>query len=209
MMNKSLSENLYRNLFLRGLGELPIMRSKDDKLLLGNLVMDKGTLVFKDRGLLKDVLPARVAPCWDIGIVGAVCGLPDQEWNSLTFLGADHCRIPVDLSTTRHGLLRGIANANDESAIVYKGSVYRGFKLLLDANLLPLVIPLPIETDEGVTGLAVSDFRFSSTPIDVVVRVNDLVRTSVERHLTLKVEDLEIGEDEFDRLFRGYLKKDD
>ena len=209
MMNKSPPKNLYRNLFLRGLGELLVMRSKDDALLLGNLVMEKGKLVFKDRGVLKDILPARVAPCWDIGIIGVVCDLRGNDWNSLTFLGADHCHILVDLSSTRRDLLRGIADRNDESAIVFKGSVYRGFQLLLDANLLPLVVPLPIDTDEGVTGLAVTDFRFASVPIDIVSKVNDLVRSSVERHLTLTVEDHEIGEDEFEQLFSTYLKKDD
>jgi hypothetical protein len=209
MMNKSKLKDLHRNLFDLGLGELLTIRSKDDALLLGHLVMDKGNLVFKDRGLLKAIPPARVAPCWDIGIVGAVCDLQGNEWDSLTFVGADHCRIPVDLSTTRHGLLRGIVNTNDESAIVFKGSVYRGFKLLLDAHLLPLVVPLPIDTDEGVTGLAVTDFRFASVPIDVVSRINDLVRTSVERHLTLTIKDYEIGEDEFQQLFSKYLEKDD
>ncbi len=209
MMNKSPLKDLHRNLFDRGLGELLVMRNKDDALLLGNLVMDKDKLVFKDRGLLKDIPPARVAPCWDIGIVGAVCALRGNEWDSLTFLGADHCTIPIDLSATRHDLLRGIANRSNESAIVFKGSVYRGFQLLLDANLLPLVVPLPIDTDEGVTGLAVTDFRFASVPIDIVSKVNDLVRSSVERHLTLTVEDHEIGEDEFEQLFSTYLKKDD
>jgi hypothetical protein len=200
---------LFTAMFARGLGELPMMRHKDDRVMLGNLVMDKGELVFKDRGILSGVAPARVAPCWDIGIVGAVCDLRGNEWDSLTLLGADHCRIPVNLSSTRHGLLRSITNATGENLIVYRGSVYRGFKLMLDAHLLPVVLPLCIETSEGVTGLAVCDFRFASAPFDMVLKVNDLVRTSVERHLSLTVEDFEVSEDEFAKLFPAYVSKDE
>jgi hypothetical protein len=195
-------------MFARGLGELPMMRHKDNRVMLGNLVMDKGELVFKDRGFLTGVAPARVAPCWDIGIVGAVCDIRGNEWDSLTLLGPDHCHIPVNLSTTRHGLLRSIVNATGENLILYKGSVYRGFKLMLDSHLLPVVLPLTIETREGMTGLAVCDFRFASAPFDMVLKVNDLVRTSVERHLSLTVEDFEVSDDEFAKLFPGHINKE-
>ncbi|MGB1885186.1 MAG: hypothetical protein ACPHUF_14885 [Gammaproteobacteria bacterium] len=207
-MNNSPRATLHQKMFDRGLGELLIMRQKDDKLLLGNLVMDKNMLVFKDRGLLSGISPTHVAPCWDIGIIGAVCALEAADWDSLTFLGADHCKIPVDLSSTRHGLLRGIVNTDNESAIVFRGSVYRGFQLLLDENLLPVVMPLVIETDEGIPGLAVTDLRFASIPMETLFRVNDIVRSSVEYHLTLTVDDYEIDDQEFAELFSHYVEKD-
>jgi hypothetical protein len=103
--------------------------------------------------------------------------------------------------------LKGITSNVGESCIVFKGSVYRGFQLLLDANLLPLVLPFPINTDENVVGLAVCDFRFASLPIDVLSKVNDLVRTSVENHLKLSIEEFEMENQEFEKLFGGYLKE--
>lgn len=208
-MSDKLPLKLFRDLFERGLGELLMLQQDADRVLLGNLVMDKGALILRDRALMKGVSTRAVATCWDIGIVGAVCDLRGNEWDSLTFLGADHCRIPVDLSATRQNLMKGITSIAGESLIVYKGSVYRGFKLMLDANLLPLVLPIPIETDEGTVGLAVCDFRFASIPIDIVLKVNDLVRTAVDRHLTLSVEEFEIDENEFDQLFGGYIKQHD
>jgi len=178
MVNK-LPLKLFRDLFERGVGELLMIQQTVDRVLLGNLVMDKGALLLRDRGLMKGVSQASVAACWDIGVIGAVCDLKGNEWASLTFLGADHCKIPVDLSSTRNRLLKGITSTAGESVIVFKGSVYRGFQLLLDANLLPLVLPFPIETDEKVIGLAVCDFRFASVSIDIISTVNDLVRTSI------------------------------
>jgi len=201
--------NLFRDLFARGLGELLMLQRTADRVLLGNLVMEKGSLRLKDRGLMRGIKPEAVAVCWDLGIIGAVCDMQGNDWASLTYLGADHCKIPVDLSSTRHRLLKGITTAVGESALVFKGSIYRGFKVLLDANLLPLVIPFPIETDEEAVGLAICDFRFASLPIDILSTVNDLVRTSVENHLTLGIEELEINENEFQELFASYTKPHD
>ena len=196
---------LFRDLFSRGLGELLMIQQTPDRVLCGNLVMDKGALMLRDCGLMRGVKPAAVAACWDIGVIGAVCDLQGNEWASLSLLGADHCRIPVNLSSTRHRLLKGITSTVGENALVFKGSVYRGFQLLLDANLLPLVLPFPIETDENVVGLAVCDFRFASLPIDTISKVNDLVRTSVENHLKLSIEEFEMDDGEFEKLFGNYL----
>ena len=196
---------LFRDLFDRGLGELLVIQQTPDRVLLGNLVMDRGALTLRDRNLMKGVKPASVAACWDIGIIGAVCDLKGNEWASLSFLGADHCTIPVNLSTTRHRLLKGITSPVGESALVFKGSVYRGFQLLLEANLLPLVLPFPIETDESTPGLAVCDFRFASLPIEIISTVNDLVRSSVESHLKLSIEEFEMDDREFEKLFSNYL----
>ena len=199
----------FRDLFDRGLGELPMLQRTRDRVLVGNLVMDKGELRLRDRGLMHGIKPEAVAVCWDLGIVGAVCDLQGNEWSSLTYLGADHCKIPVDLSATRHRLLKGITSTVGEDAITFKGSVYRGLKLLLDAHLLPLVLPLPIDTDEDVIGLAVCDFRFASLPLEILPKVNELVRTSVDHHLTLGIEEFELSDDEFQELFAGYTKQED
>lgn len=207
MENRQRLSKLMHDLFGRGLGELLIMHHNGQQVMLGNLVMEKGDLVFKDRELLADVAPARVAPCSDIGVVGAICDLSDNEWDSLTYLGPDHCHIRVNLSATRHKLLRSIVNLAGEDLITYRGSVYRGFKVLLDAHLLPVILPVPLETRMGVTGLAVADFRYATVPLETVLKVNDWVRTSVERHVSLTVEDFEITEEEFGSLFGDYLKE--
>jgi len=204
MHEKTVKADLYRRMFLRGLGELLMLRHKDDQVLLGYLTMEKGTLVFRDRGLLQGVSFASVAPCWDLGLVGAVADIPDNPWSSLSFLGPDLCTIPVDLSSTRHRVLGRVAAATGESVLSFYGSVYRGFKLMMDYNLLPVVLPLPIETERGVTGLAVTDFRFATVPIEVVLRVNDLVRAAADRHLTLSVEEVDVDDQEFERLFGRY-----
>lgn len=208
METKNAPMALFQELFARGLGELMMLRQKSERVMLGNLVMDKGALVFKDRGLLGDMPPARVAPCWDIGIVGAVCDLRGNDWDSLTYLGPDHCHIPVDLSSTRHGLLRSVVNAAGEDLIMFKGSVYRGFKMLLDAHLLPVVLPIPIRTKYDVPALAITDFRYASAPIEVLAQLNDIVVKSIDRQLSLSVEDFDVSDDEFDTLFGSFLKKE-
>lgn len=198
---------LLKILFERGLGELPMLRVVDDHALIGNLVMDKGTLTFKDRGLLAGVSKDAVAACWDIGILGAVCDIRGNDWDSLTYLGPDNCHIPVNLTNTRHRLLRTIVNASGEDLITYKGSAYRGFKMLLDAHLLPVCIPRMIDTRAKVPGIAVTDFRYATAPLGVVLKVNDMVRTAVERQVSLTVEDFEMTEDEFSSMFGGYIKE--
>ena len=203
---KSAPIKLFHDLFARGLGELLMLRQKSEQVMLGNLTMDKGNLVFKDRGLLTGMAPARVAPCWDIGIVGAICDVRGNDWDSLTYVGPDHCQIAVDLSSTRHGLLRSIVNAAGEDLLVFRGSIYRGFRMLLDAHLLPVVLPVPIMTKDNIPGLAITDFRFASAPIDVLLAANDMVRKSVDRQLSLSVEDFDVSAAEFDTLFGDYLK---
>ena len=199
--------DLCRDFFARGLGELLMLRQRGAQVMLGNLVMDKGALTFKDRGLLRDVEPDRLATCWDIGITGAICDLRDEDWDSLSYLGPDLCHIPVNLSTTRHRLLRSVVNVAGEDMLTYHGSAYRGFKMLLDAHLLPIVLPLVIETRDGGRGLAVTDFRYASVPLEMVLAVNDAVRASVEHQVCLTVEDFEVSAEEFGSLFSGYLKE--
>jgi hypothetical protein len=138
--------------------------------------------------------------------LGAVADIKGRDWESLTFLGPDHCKIPVDLSTTRNRVLGRSIIKSGESVLTYCGSIYRGFKLMMDSNLLPLVIPIPIEVDGGITGLAVTDFRFATVSLETVREVNDAVRTSVDRHTTLSVEEVEFGDEEFDSMFAQFKK---
>ncbi len=198
------NSSFYAALFERGFGELPLMREQQGRALLGNLVMDKGRLAFRDRGLLKGIDASNIATCFDMGIIGAIADISGNEWESLTYLGADRCKIPVDLSATRHRVLRGISAQAGENVLGFYGSVYRGFQLLLESNLLPVVLPLRIQTVDGLTGLAVADFRFATVPLPVVSRVYDLVRVSVERNLTFSVEEVDINDSDFEAMFGSF-----
>lgn len=188
-----------------GLGDLPVLFSNQGKLMLGHLHREQDALVLRDAGLVRHMTPSDVEPCWDLGVIGAVCGLRDREWRALSFVGANRCRIPVDLSRTRHDLLRRVSNADGEQLVDFVGSVYRGYKIMLDGHLLPVVLPLAIETTEGAAGLAVCDFRFAAAPLDTMIKINDLVRAAIDRHLTLKLEDIELPDEEFNRLFGGFV----
>lgn len=201
MTKETPKPTIYTQLFERGLGELPMLRQVDDTVLLGNLVMDKGALIFRDRGLMRGVTATHVAPCWDLGVIGAIADMAGNDWESLTFVGADHCKIPVNLSSTRHNVLGRSVAASGENLLSFVGSVYRGFKLMLDSNLLPLVLPLQIATQQGVTGLAICDFRFATVPIESLHGINDLVRVAVDRHLTLSVDEVELDDNEFEKMF--------
>lgn len=191
-------------MFKRGLGELPILRHKGNTIMLGNLVMDKGVLVFRDRGIVDSVSPINVAPCWDLGIVGAIADIKGNEWESLSFLGPDHCHIPVNLSKTRGNVLGRVIGMTGENLLSFYGSAYRGFKLMLDSNLLPLILPFPIKTKKNVTGLAVTDFKFATVSIDTLSKANELVRIAVERHMTLSVDEIDVTKDEFDKMFKQF-----
>ena len=91
--------------------------------------------------------------------------------------------------------------------IIFQYSHYRGFVMLLDGHLFPIVLPLVIETLDGGRGLAVNDFRYASVPLETVLAVNDAVRAAVERQVCLTVEDFEVSDEEFGSLFGGYLKE--
>jgi len=182
------------------------MHIVDERVIIGNICADKGRLTIKDRGFLEGVRPAQVAPCEETGIAGVVCKLEGVEWESLTFLGAEHCHIPVDLSSTRTGLLQSSrSSSSGDSLYEFVGSIYRGFQLMLENHLLPVCLLTPIRTSKQCTGLAVCDLRMASIPLAAAQRVHDVVRASTDRHLTVDIEDVDLDADEFKRLFGGYL----
>lgn len=201
-----LLQGLLLDLYRRGLGELLVMHRTDKHVLLGNIVMDKGKLTLKDTGLMKGVSPASVAACWDLGIIGAICNLANEEWESLSYLGVDHCEFEVDLSSTRRGMLLSAVGQYGDRVLDFKGSVYRGTKLALESHLLPIVLLYPIKTDHQVPGLAVTDLKLASIPLDIIIKLNDSINTSVEKKLAMDVLDLDISDDEFEKLFGGYLE---
>ncbi len=199
---KGLLLDLYRN----GLGECLVMHHTDKEVLIGHLVMEKGKIVLKDLGLMTDISPQDVAVCWNIGIVGGICKQQGAEWESLSFLGADHCKFPVDLSSTRRNLLSAHASEFGDNLFGFNGSIYRGIRLALESNLLPVILVYPIKTNFNIPALAVADLRFASIPIGILQKLNDVVRKSVEKVLTMALTNVDMDDKEFQNLFQDYLK---
>ena len=203
------SQNLISSLFEQGLGELFVLRAASPCATLGQIVHDKGKLVLKDRDFLKGkTLPHQVGPCWDIGIMGALCHQPGHDWESLTFLGPDRCIFNEDLSASRYGMMKAARNQYDEDLIDFCGSVYRGFQLMLDNYFLPVVLLHEMKLKDGNVGLAVSNLRVAGIPFETLSEVNNQLRKMVEPHLSLDVQDVQLDDEEFSSLFANYRSEE-
>lgn len=199
--------DLITRLYNQGLGELLILHTKQHEVCLGHLAYEKDKLILKDEKLLADMKPSQLLPCWESGLLGMVCSSEGETWESMSFYGLEHCDLPVDLGKTRHGALVAAENQYGERLINFKGSVYRGYQLMLDHHFLPVVLMKVIRSKSGDTGLAVSDLRTVPMSISMIHMLNDIARSSVEKRLTLDVEDSQVSQDEFEKLFGDYLTK--
>lgn len=192
--------------FSRGLGELLVLHVFEDTVILGNIALEKGQVILKDRGLLNGVKPEQVAVSMQSGILGAICDLPGREWESLTFLGTLHCRLPSSASAVRRASPTAGKDEPGGAAMKFQGSVYRGFELLLQNQFLPVVLLKSLDTEQGYRGQAVCDLRIASIPQPLIHKINDAVRHTIQKYLTVAVEDLELDDEEFNRLFGSYMK---
>lgn len=198
------SKTLINSLFHAGLGELFILHARQSGPFIGQIVQEKGKLILKDRGILTDVKTAQIGPCYDIGLVGAVCFQEDHEWESLTFLGPERCEIKQDLTSTRVGLMQAAKNAFNERLIDFEGSVHRGYQLMMDNHLLPVVLLKELKTHDGGIALAVSNLRVAGVPFEVLGNLHSRLQTLMEYHLTLDVQDVVLNESDFDSLFAQF-----
>ena len=196
---------LISSMYMRGLGELLILHRTDDLIYLGNLTFEKGRFIIRDRGFLPEIKPAQLTPCWDSGTVGMLCNSDAYEWESLTFYGLEHCNLKVDLSATRHGILAAAENQYGDKLNDFKGSIYRGYQLLLDNHFLPVVLFKSVATKSGEQGLIISDLRAAPMSITTIQTITDVVRKSVEKHLIHDIEDIEISEEKFQQMFQKFL----
>ena len=199
------SKELILELFGKGLGELLVLHVRQDDVCMGCVVLEKGKLIVRDQGLLAGFKPAQFAPCMEDGILGMVAASRNQVWESLTFFGLNLCNIPLDLSRTRYGALTAAQDQYGDSLIEFVGSVYRGYQLMLDHHFLPVVLLKEIQSKEGLGGLAVCDLRIVPMDLSVIRRINDVVRKSVEKQLSLEVQDVEVISEEFDKLFPAHV----
>lgn len=196
-----------RVLYAQGLGELFVLHSKNDKPIMGQLYFEKGKLTLRDQGLVAGMTLNQVKPCWDNGLLGMLCSAKGQEWESMTFYGLEHCDLPQDLGKTRHGALVAAQNQYGESLINFVGSVYRGYQLMMEHHFLPVILMQELRSREGEVGLAVSDLRTVPMSISMIRKLNDIVFKSVEKQLTMEVDDKQVDQDEFERMFGDYLKQ--
>jgi hypothetical protein len=194
-------------MFMQGLGQLLMMHITGKNLILGYVSYEKGKLMIRDTGLLGNVKPAQLAPCWDYGLLGCLYSTDKFEWNSLTFCGLEQTDIPVELSDTRQGAMFAAENQYGENLINFTGSVYRGYHLMMENHYLPVVILKSIKIKTGESGLAVGDLRAAPINLSIIRRVNDIVRESFEKQLLLEVEDIQVNSEKFDEMFRSFLPK--
>lgn len=198
------SKVLINRLFEYGLGELYILHATSAGAIIGQLVQEKGRLILKDRGILSGVTAAQVGPCFDLGIVGAVCQQNGHEWESLTFVGPEQLKLEIDLSSTRAGLMRAASNSFSERLIDFCGSVYRGYQLMMDNHMLPVVLLKEVPLLDGTPALAVSNLRMAGIPFNVLAKLYSNLQNLMERNLTVEVMDVDMDESDFETLFAQF-----
>ena len=201
MVAKFIIEYLVR----QGLSEHFVLHIVGGKPCLGHILYDKGRLHLKDAGALTGISPTSLKACWENGIVGMITPSKNREWESLTFLGVENCRIPVDLSTTRHDVMGSAKNQYGDSLVTFEGSIYRGFKLLLNNHFLPVILLHQIKSRAGMDGLAVADLRIAPMPIKTILQINDMVSNVVDKKLSMGVEEADLDNMDFEKLFGNYL----
>lgn len=192
---------------LRGLNEFLILYRGERRTFLGKLACDNGKYIIRDEGYLSGIKADNFLPCWESGILGAICSKPGAPWNCLTFCGLEHCDLKVDLSKTRHLALAAAENQYGDHLIDFMGSVYQGFQLMLGNHFLPVVLVTQICIKSGECGLAVTDLRAAPLPISIIQTVNNVVNESIKKHLTFAVDDMQVMPEQFDRIFHDYFAK--
>ncbi len=197
-------KELVADLYEIGLGEMFVLHTNGTDAVLGQIVLDKGRLVLKDRGLLSGVSAAQVGPCQDIGVVGAVCHDPAAEWKSLTFVGPELCHLQQDLTSTRLNLMRTSFNQYNERLLDFHGSVYRGFQLMLENHYLPVVMMNSVTLLNGRVGLAVTNLRMANISVECMSEIDSVLNRSVAQHVSFDVQDLAMEADDFDAMFAQF-----
>ena len=199
------NSELMQRMFARGLGELFILHVHESSVILGQLGLKKNRLMLSDSKFLAGVRPADVAACAESGLLGMITASSQYEWASLTFHGLNQCRVKVDLSQTRGGRLAMTRDLESEDLTEFVGSVYRGFRWLLDRHFLPVVTMQTLQAKNGEWGFAVVDLRMAALDLAAVRNINDAVRRSTERHIEIDIIEEEVQSDKFDELFSGFL----
>lgn len=196
---------LMQRLFARGLGELLILHVYGSDVMLGHLGLKKNRLMLSDAKYLTGVRPGEVAPCLESGFLGMITASSQYEWSSLTFHGLNQCRIKVDLSQTRGTRLETARDLEGEDLMDFVGSVYRGFRLMLNHHFLPVVVLQRLQAKNDEWGFTVVDLRMGAIDLAAIRVVNDAVRRSTERHFEVDMVEENVQDEKFEELFGGFL----
>ena len=195
---------LLEKLCCYGLSKYYVLHKSNNHVYLGNVSFDKGHLVVNDTDILGDISPALFEPVWNSGLIGMICHSDKHNWDSLTFYGLEHCETKPDLDSTRGNNLIAAENEYGDSLINFKGSVYRGFDLLLENSFLPVVLMMPIKSKNNEIGLMVADLRTAPLKIKILLKLNDMVTQSIQMSKVMKVDDVDMSADEFQKHFNQY-----
>lgn len=194
--------------YKQGLGEHLILHLNKGNVILSNLSYVNGNIAFKHKNYLTDFKADQIKPCWESGTLGVISKSIGQEWDGLTFYGLEHCKIPADLSATRHGAMVAAENQYGDKLIDFIGSIYRGFQLMLENHFIPVILLKPLKTTSGEVGLIVTDLRAAPMAISLIQTVHDVVWKSVENKLVLEIEEPDLNTNEFENLFGGFMGKE-
>ncbi len=195
---------LLEKLCLFGLGKYYVLHKVDNHVYFGNVSFDKGHLVVHDTDVLADMSPALFEPVWHGGLIGMICHSDEHDWDSLTFYGLEHCDNKPDLDSTRGNNLIAAENEYGDCLIDFKGSIYRGFNLLLENSFLPVILMRPIKSKNNEIGLMVADLRTAPMKIKTLLKLNDMVTQSIQMTKVMKVDDVDMSADEFHKYFDQY-----
>jgi hypothetical protein len=197
--------DLLQRLFARGLGELLILHVHEGTVMLGQLGLKKNRLTLSDTKYLVDVRPGEVSACFETGVLGMISDASRYQWSSLTFHGLNQCRVKVDLSQTRGSRLQASRDSDGEELMDFIGSVYRGFRLMLDHHFLPVATFRRLQSRTDDWGFAVVDLRMAMIDLGAVRIINDTVRRATERHLEVDLIEEDVQGEKFEELFRSFL----
>ena len=197
-------KQLLEKLCCYGLSNYYLLHRAGNHVYFGNVNFDKGHLVINDTDILADISPALFEPVWHGGLIGMICHSDKHDWDSLTFYGLEHCETKPDLDSTRGNNLIAAENEYGDSLINFKGSLYRGFDLLLENSFLPVILMMPIKSKNNEIGLMVADLRTAPLKIKILLKLNDMVTQSIQMSKVMKVDGVDMSTDEFQKYFNQY-----
>lgn len=203
--SSDLNAELLQRLFVRGLGEELLLHVAGGNVILGQLGLKKNRLTLSDTKFLTGVRPADVTACFESGLLGMVTASQQYQWSSLTFHGLNQCKVKVDLSQTRGSRLQSTRDGDGEDLMEFIGSVYRGFRLMLDHHFLPVVTLQRLQARNEEWGFAVVDLRMAAIDLAAVRIVNDFVRRATERHFEVDLIEENVQDEKFEELFSRFL----
>lgn len=176
-------------LFKHGLGEIPVFYSRVNGIYLGNMVYEKGHILFKDRGILSDINQDHKIIFCDKNILGMVCYREMLEWKSITYYGVSYCENAV-IESDLHDSLASIKNKEGDRLLDFVGSFYRAYQLLLEHDFLPVILLQQVFTVDGKPGLAIGDLRSISVSQDVQQNVRQILIETIDNRLTVEPDEI-------------------